>query len=91
MIACHFNHKLQPWTFKPSTLQTSTFNPQNGFFFNQGTSINDVRRFSAIFDLPTLPCPITSDFGGYFGPPTYPKIGRHLWTFPYIFVIRTIN
>ena len=57
------------------------------FLFSLGTSINDVRRFSAIFDLSTylstLPCPITSNFGGYFGL-TYPKIGRHLWTFPFL-------
>ena len=33
--------------------------------------------------LPTLTCFIASDFWGYFGPPTYPKIGRHLWMFPY--------
>ena len=40
------------------------------------TSINDVRRFLAIFDLPTyqpkylptLSYPITSDLGGYLGP-----------------------
>ena len=32
--------------------------------------------------LPILSYSITSDFGGYLGPPTYPKIGRHLWTFP---------
>ena len=45
----------------------------------RGTSINDVLRFLAIFDLPTylvptLPCPITSDFGGYFGPPPLPTL-----------------
>ena len=37
-------------------------------------SINDDQRFSAVFDLPTLACSIASNFGGYFGPPTYPKI-----------------
>ena len=29
-----------------------------------------------------LPCPITSDFWAILETPTYPKIGRHLWTFP---------
>ena len=33
-----------------------------------GTSINDVPRFLAIFDLPTLSYSITSDLGGYLGP-----------------------
>ena len=60
-------------------------------FRDGGTSINDVRRFSAIFDLSsTMPddfYPIRSDILGLFwaaflNPPTYPKIGRHLWTFP---------
>ena len=49
-----------------------------------GTSINAVRRFSAIFDLPTLPCPIKSDIFGLFCTPlpTYPKIGLiYIWTF----------
>ena len=41
------------------------------------TSINDVPRFLAIFDLHTLSYSITSDFGGYLGPPTYPNIRRH--------------
>ena len=38
---------------------------------DKGTSINDVRCFLAIFDLPTLTYPITSDLGGggYLGPP----------------------
>ena len=27
--------------------------------------------------LPTLSYPITPDFGGYLGPPTYPNMGRH--------------
>ena len=52
----------------------------------EGTSINDVRRFSAIFDLPTMfnyVYPITSNIWGLFGAPTYPKNGYHLWTFPY--------
>ena len=31
--------------------------------------------------LAALPCHIMSNFGGYFGPPTYHKIGRHLWKF----------
>ena len=38
--------------------------------------MNDVPRFSAIFDLPSC------DFRGYVGLPTYSKIGRHVWTFP---------
>ena len=54
---------------------------------NKGTSIKDVRRFWTILDIPTylcpmfpilclLPCPIFAEI------PTYPKIGRPLWTFP---------
>ena len=46
-------------------------------------SINDVRRYSIIFDLPS--CPTLSynvQFLGLFWTPTYHKIGRHLWTFP---------
>ena len=36
------------------------------------TLINDVLRFRpSLTYLPTLPCPITSDFWGYFRPPTY--------------------
>ena len=54
--------------------------------YNKGTSINDVRRFSAIFYLPTYHVqqflPYNVRYLGFFGPPTYPKIGRHLWTFP---------
>ena len=52
------------------------------------TSINDVRRFSPIFDLPTyhvwrfLPYNNIQYFGAFLDPPTYPKIGCHLWTFP---------
>ena len=38
----------------------------------QGTSINDVPCFLAIFDLPTLSYSITSGFGGYLGPPYLP-------------------
>ena len=41
---------------------------------------DNFRRF--LTDLPTLFNPKTSDFGDHFGPPTYPKIGGHLWTFP---------
>ena len=44
----------------------------HGHRTQMGTSINDVLRFLAIFDLPTLlpcPCPITSLLWGYFGPP----------------------
>ena len=46
-----------------------------------------VQRFSAIFDLTTMSddfYPITSDIWGPFRtpPPSYPKIRRHLWTFP---------
>ena len=39
-------------------------------YFHLGTSINDVPRFLAIFDLPTLAYSITSHlaFGGYLGP-----------------------
>ena len=50
-------------------------NPKQKDFFNssKGTSINDVTRFLAIFDLPTylptLSYSITSLFGGYLGPP----------------------
>ena len=49
------------------------------WLFTKGTSINDVRRFSEIFDLPNLPFspqkrPIS---GVILNPPTYPKIGRH--------------
>ena len=43
-----------------------------------GTSINDIPRFLAIFDLPTLSYSITSDLGGaILEPPNYPNIGRH--------------
>ena len=38
----------------------------------KGTSINDVPRFLAIFDLPTFSYPIASDFWGYLGPPYLP-------------------
>ena len=45
-----------------------------------GTSINDVRRFSMIFDLPTTMSMIFTLWrpilGSHFGP-KYPKIGRH--------------
>ena len=48
---------------------------------SKGTSINDVKRFFAIFDLPTylptLSYSITSDFRVILDPPTYPNIGRH--------------
>ena len=58
------------------------------FSFHLGTSINDVPRFLAIFDLPiylpTLSYSITSYFRDYLGPPTYPNIGRHKWTFSYV-------
>ena len=41
--------------------------------------------FSAIFDLPTMSddfYPITSNiWGGFFDPPNYPNIRRHLWAF----------
>ena len=42
----------------------------------KGTSINDVPRFLAIFDLPTyLPCPtLTHHIGGYLGPPYLPTL-----------------
>ena len=39
---------------------------------DKGTSINDVPRCLAIFDIPTLSYSITSDFGGYLGPPYLP-------------------
>ena len=42
---------------------------------------SDVFWQSLIY-LPTRTCPKMSNLWGYFGPPTYPKIGRHLWTFP---------
>ena len=64
------------------SLQLASYHHHKAPFLCWGTSINDVRRFSVIFDLPTLPCSITSDFGP---PYQYPKIGRHLWTFPWSF------
>ena len=52
----------------------------------RGTFINDIQRFSAIFDLLTMSdnfYPIRScTFWGFLDPLTYPKIGPHLWTFP---------
>ena len=53
----------------------------------KGTSINDVRCFSAIFDLPIyhvrpfLPYKVRY-LRAFLDSPIYPKIGRHLWTFP---------
>ena len=51
------------------------------YILNKGTFINDVPRFLAISDLPTylptLSYSITSLFGGFLGPPTYPNMGHH--------------
>ena len=59
------------------SLQPASYHHHKAPFLCWGTSINDVRRFSVIFDLPTLPCYVR--FWGYCGPPyQYPKIGRHL-------------
>ena len=44
---------------------------------NKGTSINDVPRFLAIFDLPTLSYFIRAFFGAILDTPTYPNIVRH--------------
>ena len=61
-----------------------------------GTSINDVRRFSAIFDLPTMSdnfYPITFDIWELFWTPIpiNSEIGRNLWTFPYPVVSSAAN
>ena len=54
----------------------------------KGTYINDVRRFSTIFDPPSppnvrfLPSNVRF-FGVILDPPSPPKIGHHLCTFPY--------
>ena len=52
-----------------------------------GTSINDVLRFWAIFDLPTYQIRQFLSYNvryleAFLDPPTYPKIGRYLWTLP---------
>ena len=60
----------------------------NGSFYKlrntyMGTFIKDIPRFLAIFDLPTLSyCMYNVPFWDYLGPPTYPNMGRHLWTVP---------
>ena len=47
-------------------------------WINVGTSINDVPLFFGHFSPTYLPTSsITSNFGGYFGLPTYPNIERH--------------
>ena len=59
------------------------------FCIKMGTSIKDVRHFSAIFDLPTH---YVQQFllynvqylGAILDPSTYPKIVLHLWTFPLV-------
>ena len=48
---------------------------QTKLVFCKRTPINDVRRFSAIFNLPTISddfYPITSNIWGLFGPPYLP-------------------
>ena len=46
-------------------------------YHSKGTFINNVPRFLAIFDLPTLSYSITSLFWAILDPPTYPNMGRH--------------
>ena len=58
---------------KDSTVQYYLhFQMNNKSKRHMGTSIIDVPRFLAIFDLPTLPYSITSDCGGYLGPSYLP-------------------
>ena len=52
---CHLT-----FLFPQFVLWSNFFKRQS--FSRRGTSINDVRRFLAFFDLPTYPCPISSDF-----------------------------
>ena len=70
-----------------------------------GTSINDVRRFWPIFDLPTYLSPIWSDFAwptylmtSDFGKPTLPPIFFYWWPaliytsyFSYVYVDSVFN